>query len=119
MRYHDIEPIERAAAESLISAGNVEALRFAVVSVALHEPDCAWAEAFCTRLARHADPIVRGNAILGFGHIARLHSRLNLAIVEPLIHVALADEDEHVRGQAESAADDIATFLGVQVRRVH
>ena len=97
----------------------MEALRIAVLSVALHEPDVVWAESFCTRLASHTDPIVRGNAILGFGHIARLHGRLNLAIVEPLIQAALGDEDEHVRGQAESAADDIESFLGVKVRHVH
>jgi hypothetical protein len=29
------------------------------------------------------------------------------------------DGDEHVRGQADSAADDIETFLGVQMRRAH
>ena len=52
-----------------------------------------------------------GNAIPGFGHIARIHGLLNESTVKPVIEAALRDESEYVRGQANSAANDVAFFL--------
>ena len=71
MRHRAIEAMNRSAAESHIAEGKVDELRVAVLSVALHEADCGRAEAYCARLASHGDAVVRGNAILGSGHIAR------------------------------------------------
>jgi hypothetical protein len=34
-----------------------------------------WGEGVCARLANHEHFNVRGNAILGFGHLARIHAR--------------------------------------------
>jgi len=63
------------------------------------------------RLATHPDATVRGNAILGFGHLARRFRRLDRQTVEPLVTAALSDQSEFVRGQAEAASDDIGFFL--------
>ncbi len=78
------------------------------MAVALQEPDQPYAEQLCVRLARHVDPTVRGNALLGFGHIARRFGtvlREGRTLVE-----GLQDRDPHVRTQSESAADDIGMF---------
>jgi hypothetical protein len=88
-----------------------------VLSAALYAVDCAWAEDICIRLAQHYDENVRGNAVLGFGHLARLHGELTQLRVQPLIEKALHDPSKYLRGHAESAADDVTHFLKWTIRR--
>lgn len=101
-----------ADVERLIERGEPDDLLNIAIAVSLNPPDCSWATTVCTRLASHADPNVRGNAILGFGHLARLCGALDEARVRPLIESALRDEDDYVRGQADAAASDVTFFLG-------
>jgi hypothetical protein len=111
VRYEPIEPMSHADAERAAGAAPDDQLR-AVLAVALHDEDLAWAEAFCERFTRHPDPGVRGSALLGFGHLARRFRELDAARVQPLLLAGLADPDSWVRGQCEAAADDIEFFLG-------
>lgn len=117
MKYEAIVPRGREEVESALSRDDTEELSSAVVSAALYSDDSVWAEDLCLRLAGHADANVRGNAVLGFGHIARIHGRLDEGRVSPLIEAALRDESQYVRGHAESAADDVEHFLGWKVGR--
>lgn len=82
-----------------------------VVVLALETDDREWAEACCARLARHRNANVRGNALLGFGHLARRFGHLDRRRVQRLIEIGLNAHNEYVRAQAESAADDTETFL--------
>lgn len=82
------------------------------IRVSMDPPDCAWAQEICIRLASHRHGNVRGNAILAFGHLARTCGVLDEPRVRPLVHAALHDPDDYVRGQADAAADDLAHFLG-------
>ena len=71
------------------------------------------AEQICLRLARHPHPNVRGNAVLAFGHLARTAGVIRDATsVRAIVQAALADDDDYVRGQADSAASDLEFFLG-------
>ena len=101
----------RATVEAALLADDPELLLQAVVAVSMYEEDQRYAEELCVRLARHPHFNVRGNAVLGFGHIARVHRRLEKKIVQPIIAAALKDQDEYVRGQAHSAKDDTEHFL--------
>lgn len=83
-----------------------------VIGVALYAPDFEWAQNICIRLATHDDPFVRGNAVLGFGHLARRFRKQDHEAVRPLLKLALLDTSEYVRGQAVSAKDDVEAFLG-------
>ena len=114
MLYQEMSPIPRAVAERALAQADPELYRI-VIALALHDPDPDWAEQYCLTLALNADPTVRGNAILGFGHLARRFKRVPASAV-PLVAAALRDVDEHVRGQAESAADDIEFFTQARVR---
>lgn len=116
MLYEPIERVSREYAEQAATASPDELLR-AVLAVALHDDDLAWAEAFCERFARHPEPGVRGSALIGFGHLARRFRELDTTRVQPLIEAGLADLDPWVRAQSESAADDIEFFLGWRLRR--
>lgn len=88
-----------------------------LVSMNVDHDDREWAENICIALADHPDFNVRGNAILGFGHIARICQTLSTQKILPLVEKALKDEHEFVRGQADSAASDIAFFLKIPLKK--
>ena len=111
MRYEALEPRNREEVESAISRDDPDELLRAVLSAALHSDNPDWAEDICLRLAKHENFNVRGNAVLGFGHIARIHRQLDESRVKPLIEAALRDESEYVRDQAGAAADEVEFFL--------
>ena len=54
-----------------IKRDDPDELLYVPVAVSLNAPELAWAIAICTRLASHDHPLVRGNAVLGFGRLAR------------------------------------------------
>ncbi|MEP6903073.1 MAG: hypothetical protein ABJA66_15080 [Actinomycetota bacterium] len=54
---------------------------------------------------------MRGNAILGFAHISRIHGKLNEIRIKPIIENALKDASEYVRGHAVDAMDETKFFL--------
>lgn len=71
-----------------------------------------YAESVCRDLARHPHPNVRGNAILGFGHLARTAGIIwKPKEVRALVESGMADTAEYVRGQAETAASDLRHYL--------
>src|SRR5215217_466254 len=111
MKYETIEPRSKDEIESAISRNDPNDLLSAVISAALYSDDPDWAECICLHLANHEHFNVRGNAILGFGHIARIHGKLDEGRVKPLIEAALIDESDYVRGQAHATADDVEFFL--------
>ncbi|MBB4638427.1 hypothetical protein [Longimicrobium terrae] len=116
-KYEAIPEWGPAEVEAAIARDRPEELLYAVVSASLYAEDAKWAESVCLRLATHPHFNVRGNALLGFGHIARVHRRLSRRQVLPLIEAGFHDPHEYVRGQAYGAADDIGHYLGWRIRR--
>lgn len=97
-----------------MEADDIDRLESMIIGAALYEDDFEFAQRACITLSGHAQEIVRGNAVLGFGHLARLFGRLDpeaLAIVRE----RLRDPSDYVRGQAHSAAVDILQFLGLVI----
>ena len=99
-------------ARTALRAGNHDRLARLVVAIALYEADVDAATEVLLRSAVVPDPVARGNAILGFGHLARRFRSLNRGAIEPLVTAGLHDPDAYVRGQSQSAADDLGQFLG-------
>jgi|GEM_PF-515241 len=116
-RYEPVPELTLPQVEAAIARGDPEELLRTVLAAAMHAEDGAWAEDVCVRLASHANPNVRGNAVLGLGHIARVHGRLDRERALPTLEAALADADEYVRGQANAAAGDVEHFLGWRTSR--
>jgi len=110
--YDDVGVWTREDVELALRDDVPETLCRAVIAISMHESDRRWAEDLCIKLSSHRHFNVRGNAVLGFGHIVRIHGQLDEDVVHPIIAAALHDPDEYVRGQAISAADDTAFFLG-------
>lgn len=111
MKYIEPIPAQKSAALEARAQNRVEELPELLVSVALYEIDLEWAASYCISLATHSDEFVRGNAILGFGHLARRFGALPEEAKAILI-AGLGDGSAYVRGQASAAADDTAYFLG-------
>ena len=110
----DFRPVEAwtpRAVEKAIQADDADALLRAVVAVSMTDLDWRYAQNLCIHLSSHENANVRGNAVLGFGHIARVHGHLERARVQPIIRTALHDVDEFVRRQASCAIEDTAFFL--------
>ncbi len=114
--YEESELYTKEEVEEAIAADNVAELIPMVISVSVYSDGGAWAEHVCLRLANHSNFNVRGNAVLGFGHIARVRGKIDNAVVKSLITAALIDENEYVRGQAHAAADDLSQYLGWQLK---
>jgi hypothetical protein len=118
VQYEPIEALSREEAERAATSPDAGVVLRAVLAVALHAEELAWAEAFCEQFARHSDPRIRGSALLGFGHLARRFRKLDVTRVKSLLEAGLTDPDPWVRGQSESAADDVEFVLGWRLRQV-
>jgi len=117
MKYEEVPTMTKVAILDGLNRADPEELKTIVLSAAMGIDDRRWAQAVCLQLATHPEPGVRGNAILGLGHLARIHRRLDRELVEPAILGASLDPDSYVRGHADSAAADVATFLGWKLQR--
>lgn len=111
MRYEPIKKYSEAEINKAIADNNTDELFYAVLSVALYSDDFEYAEKICIQLSNHEHFNVRGNAIQGFGHIARIHGKLNKGKTKPIIENALQDENEYIRGNANDAKDNTKLFL--------
>jgi hypothetical protein len=113
MKYESLETVTHEQAEAIARSGDAHALSRITVSVALADADLDWSTSFLLSLAGHQDANVRGNALLGFGHLARRFRAIpNTASVAAAIAAGLTDKDAFVRGQADAAADDFQQFIG-------
>jgi hypothetical protein len=112
VEYDAIPSMSRDDIDAAVRRNDPEELLVAVLSAVLSGHDRVWAQSICERLSTHPHFNVRGNAILGFGHLARLHKDLDRAGATRAIRAGLDDSNEYVRGQAHSAADDVEVFLG-------
>ncbi len=112
MIYEEIKKFSKQEVEKAISKDDPKELLYAVLSVTLYSENADYAEKICVQLSNHKHFNVRGNAILGFSHIARIHEKLNENIVKPIVENALKDDNEYVRVQAEGAKEDLEHYLG-------
>lgn len=112
LKYEEINPWTRGQIDQALSDDDSEVLLVAVIAASMHDEDWKYAQDLCVRLSGHSHFNVRGNAVLGFGHIARVHGKLDQSLVHPIIKLALKDDDDFIRGQAHDAKDDTEHFLG-------
>lgn len=109
---------DRAELAAALESDDVEALRELVVAVTALGDDAEQAIELVRRLLTHQDEFVRGNAVLGVGHIARRFGSVPPDVL-PKVRAAAIDPSEHVRGHAASAADDLYLFAKIDLRDQH
>lgn len=98
----------------ILTRNEPEELLYVPIVVGMNADSCepGWAEKICLELAQHPHFNVRGNAILGLGHIARTCRVLTLEHAVPVIASALTDANQYVKDHAYSAASDVYVYLG-------
>lgn len=101
----------------LVDAGQGVSAARALIGLALHSATLAPALEVALAAAHSSDPLIRGNALLSFGHLARRFGEIPRDPVYDLVVRGMADRDSHVRGQADAAADDLDQFLGWNMER--
>jgi hypothetical protein len=98
-----------------IQADDPEVLAPMIIAAALYEDDFDTVYCACVKLSSHPDEVVRGNAVLGFDHLARLFGRLGDE-APAIVKLGLADGSTYVRGKAYAAAGDLQHFMGIELR---
>jgi len=78
-RYQEAKPMSRDAAEQAFGSSDIERICDALVRVSFHDPDTGWVQERLGSFAKHGSAQVRGLAAACFGHLARLHGRLDKA----------------------------------------
>ena len=101
----------------LLEAGDGISAAKALIGLALNSSTLAPAIEVSLTAAQASDPLVRGNALLSFGHLARRFGQLPRVPIYDLVAHGLLDADGHVRGRADAAADDLEQFLGWHFER--
>ena len=102
----------RTQVEAALASEEPEELLGVIIDLAMGAEDVAWAQQCLLNLAAHPDTDVRGNALMGFAHLADRFGEIDRARVEPVLRAALGDEKEHVRQQADVCLDELGWVPG-------
>jgi len=113
VNYEDLVPISREEYSSRFRKGAAEEAGEALLRLAFHDPDPAWAERECFVALRDPRVQVRLAAATGLGHIARRQRRLSPRTIARL---SALKADPELRGRVEDAFDDLALFGGADNR---
>ena len=117
MKYEDIRPISRRELVDALASDSDERAAKAVIAVALHDRDWSWAEQQCLLALHDKRHDVRTAAVVGLGHIARIHGKSNLSIVIPALEALRSHQA--LRGAVEDAIEDILMFVDQTPERQH
>lgn len=107
--YREPLPISRKDAETEFSSDVSERICEALVSVTLNETDWRWVQEKCLHFITSSYPDVRGLAVTCLGHLARIHRKLDLEKVLPILKNL--QNDAEIGGRVEDALDDIEPLL--------
>lgn len=109
MEYRKPTPIGKVEAAKVFEAHNLEEICSTLVRVAFYEPDYEWAQDRCLEFCEHFDDEVKGVAVTCLGHIARIHRRLDMEKVKPVLDTLM--RDPIIAGRAADALSDIEIFI--------
>jgi hypothetical protein len=107
-QYRKVLPISRTEAIAVFGGIDVDRIRLTLVRIAFYDPDYEWAQARCLEFCVHNDPEVRGVAVTCLGHIARIHRRIDMGKVGPVLDKLACDSN--VAGIVQDTLDDIRRF---------
>ena len=97
----------RSEIEAVIEEDDIEEVLGATIEIALGSSDPIWATECLIRLAQHPDTDVRGNAMIGFAHLAGRFEDFEKEKALPVLEAGLQDLKPHVREQAEAALGEL------------
>lgn len=113
-RYDEVKPMTRDEALAAFASEKPDMVCDALIRLTYHDGDWQWVQDQCISWARHPNVDIRGLAVTCLGHLARIHTRLDLQKILPLLEELLRDPS--VASRTEDALDDIKTYLGIDVK---
>src|SRR5215208_4710727 len=90
-QYCEVNPISREEAMAAFASEERERICDALVRLAYHEPDWQWVQEQCLFWARYPDVNIQGAAVTCLGHLARIHAKLDVEKVLPLLRELFKD----------------------------
>ena len=93
-----------------LDSENVDKASNAILSICLYSGDYDLSIASIRKCLKHSDDNVIGCAIVSIGHTARIWRKLPTDLIEEVKN-ARRHDSPFVRGQAESAIDDVNFFI--------
>jgi hypothetical protein len=114
MKYEEMQPITHEELSAALRGSKASEAARAILRMALHESDFAWAESECLAALHDSRPEVKAAAITALGHLARIHH----ALIHPTVVAELRSlqNDPRFAGIAEDALDDVSTFASSPAR---
>ncbi|HLM00599.1 MAG TPA: hypothetical protein VK400_06055 [Pyrinomonadaceae bacterium] len=104
--YHRVLPIDRAEVEAAFASGDSRRICDALVSAAFYDSDWLWVQDKCLHFVDSSFPDARRLSIVCFGHLARIHGKLEMNKVLPVL--------EKLRDDAELGEDVAETFEDIE-----
>jgi hypothetical protein len=111
VKHDKLQPLSKNDVQEALASHDSAAAAEALIRMALSEPEWQWAEAVCLNALQDHRKEVKAAALIGIGHLARIHRVLHLDLVLPSLKQLLADPEW--AGRAEDILDDIAVFVPV------
>lgn len=113
--YQAPQPITRAQFREVVATGTTPEIAEALIGIINFDHDGYWLEAQCLELLSHPDWRLRGSAIMGLGHIARIH-----LVSSPIVTTRLKDflTDPRLFGYATEALEDIEFLSSGRLARM-
>ncbi len=110
MQYEELVPISREeAATAFARNDDTYSVCYSLLCVALHDPDWRWVLPQVMRFIMDPNPEIRGVAVTCVGYLARIHRRVDVTEVLPMLHKL--QSDPYVRMRVRDTLADISQFL--------
>lgn len=86
-----LRPLSRVEAEDWLKSRVEERVATAILAVAMYQDDRTWAHTTIESFLDDPRPVVRGNALLGMGYIARIDGFVDYERLLPVLTKAFTD----------------------------
>jgi hypothetical protein len=116
-RYEKISPISRQEAEKALASNNVAEKIYALLGSTYYDPDRRWVEERCLENVVSDDEELVYTAIICFGHLARIHGKLDWKRVMPVLrklkrHPTLKENVAEIIAEIKYYAPDESSSIG-------
>ena len=108
-KFHDVQPIDHKTAEIALKSHDPQEVCHALIRVTYYDPDYRWVQDQCINFFNNDNPDIKRLAIICIGHLARIHNKIDLELVLPLLQNL--KKDKNLEGVSEDALSDIEIFI--------
>ena len=84
--YKEIQPISKeSACQILKECAEEQLIADVLLSLTIHGSDWEWVQHKCIEYTAHESLLVRRIAIQCIGHLARIHRKIDISLVQPML----------------------------------